>query len=88
MLLPFVVFILVAGGIVGGFFAATRLPELLAARRMDRRLRELNAIPSSEDSNGEPDSIVKRVTQGPLPIVDKVIAQSGAGSWLATLIAQ
>jgi tight adherence protein B len=88
MLLPFLVFLVVSGGIVGGFFALTRLPELLAARRMDQRLRELNEVPTSDDGNGEPDSIVKRVTQGPLPIIDKAIAKSGAGSWLATLIAQ
>jgi len=88
MLLPFLVFLVVSGGIVGGFFALTRLPELLAARRMDQRLRELNEAPTSDDGNGEPDSIVKRVTQGPLPIIDKAIAKSGAGSWLATLIAQ
>ena len=88
MLLPFAVFILVAGGILGGFFAMTRLPGWLAERRMDQRLRELNEVPSADEANGEADSIVKRVTQGPLPIVDKVIAKSGAGSWLATLIAQ
>ena len=88
MLLPFVVFILVAGGILGGFFAITRLPEWLASRRMDQRLRELNETPGAEEGDGEPDSIVKRVTQSPLPIVDKVIAKSGAGSWLTTLIAQ
>jgi tight adherence protein B len=89
MLLPFIVFVLVTGGILGGFMAMTRLPGFLQARRMDRRLRELSQGPvTEEETQSQDSSIVKRVTQGPLPIVDKVIAKSGAGSWLATLIAQ
>jgi tight adherence protein B len=88
MLLPFVVFVLVTGGIIGGYMALTELPTMLAARRMDQRLRELSEGPVTDDAKGEDDSIVKRVTQGPLPIVDRAIAKSGAGTWLATLIAQ
>jgi len=42
MLLPFVVFVLVTGGIIGGYMALTELPTMLAARRMDQRLRELS----------------------------------------------
>src|SRR4051812_18270501 len=88
MVLPFFVFLLVAGGIVGGYMAMTQLPGTLAARRMDQRLRELSEGPVSDETKPDDDSIVKRVTQGPLPIVDRAIAQSGAGSWIAGLIAQ
>ena len=89
MLLAILVFILVTAGIFGGYMAMTQLPGFLQARRMDQRLRELSEGPVAEgDTGSEDNSIVKRVTQGPLPLVDKVIAKSGAGSWLATLIAQ
>jgi tight adherence protein B len=86
MLLPFVVFVLVAGGIIAFFMLRT--PEALAARRLDQRLREVADPVAQGDGKGADDSIVKRVTQGPLPAVDKAIARTGAGSWLSLLIAQ
>ena len=43
MLAAFLVFVLVAGSIIGGYFAVTLLPGIFAARRLDRRLREHHA---------------------------------------------
>jgi tight adherence protein B len=89
MLLSLLVFVLVTGGIIGGYMAMTELPGFLKARRLDQRLKEVSLGPTTADEpGGEDDSIVKRVTQGPLPVVDRAIANSGAGTWLATLIAQ
>jgi tight adherence protein B len=89
MLLSLLVFVVVTGGIIAGYMGLTELPGFLQARRMDQRLREVSLGPSTADeTTSEDDSIVKRVTQGPLPVVDRAIAKSGAGTWLATLIAQ
>jgi tight adherence protein B len=86
MILALLVFLLVAGGIIGAYFATTELPGVLAARRLDRRLREVSDnVDPSEDSD---DSIVKRLSSGPLPGVDKLIAKTNAGSWLGRLIEQ
>jgi tight adherence protein B len=86
MILALLVFLLVAGGIIGAYFATTELPGVLAARRLDRRLREVSDdVAPSDDSD---DSVLKRVLDGPLPGVDKLIRKTNAGSWLGRLIEQ
>jgi len=41
MLLPVIaVFVLTVGAIMGLYFVVTRLPAILAARRLDQRLRD------------------------------------------------
>jgi len=86
MLLAFLVFLLVAGGIMGAYFATTELPGVMAARRLDQRLREVSD--DVEPSDGGDDSLVKRVMTGPLPGVDKLIRKTDAGSSLGRLIEQ
>ena len=87
MLLAFIVFLLVAGGIVGAYMATTQLPGFLASRQLGRRLREVSQGPITEE--GKPgDSVVKQESEGPLPGVDRMIAGTNAGSWLAHLIEQ
>jgi tight adherence protein B len=87
MLLSVLVFLIVAGGIIGGYYAVTELPGILAARRLDRRLREVSSTAGPIDDGSE-DSILKRTASGPLPGVDKLLAKTGAGSWLTHLIEQ
>jgi tight adherence protein B len=87
MLLPLLVFVLVTGGVLGAYYAVMHMPGILAARQLDRRLREV----SDDVAPGDPDtddSVLKRAANGPLPGVDKLIARTGAGSWLARLIEQ
>jgi len=86
MLLAIIVFLLVAGGIVGAYFGATQLPGFMAARALDKRLREVSG-PFMDAQSGD-DSIVKREAAGPLPGVDRAISRTSAGSWLARLIQQ
>ncbi|HKB10623.1 MAG TPA: type II secretion system F family protein [Vicinamibacterales bacterium] len=86
MLIALFIFILVAGGIIGGYYAATNLPGMLAARKLDQRLREVSMPVGAEPVGG--DSIVKRAERGALPGVDKLIAQSNVGPSLARLIEQ
>ena len=41
MLLALLAFLVVAGTIVGGYFAVTSLPEMMASRRMSQRLADV-----------------------------------------------
>ncbi|HEY7169306.1 MAG TPA: type II secretion system F family protein [Vicinamibacterales bacterium] len=84
MLLALLVFVLVAGAIVGGYYAYTTLPERLANKRLQERLQGLSTSPKG----GEDDSVLARPKQGPLPIVDRIVSASGGGMWLSRLIQQ
>src|SRR4051795_23188 len=87
MLIALVIFIIVTGSIVGGYYAAVNLPGFLAARKMDQRLREVAAPTGAGEAAGD-DSIVKRSAKGALPGVDRLIAGTNAGTWLTKLIEQ
>jgi tight adherence protein B len=83
MLAAAVVFVLVTSAVIGAYFGAMKLPDWLAARRLDRRLREV-----SRGGGDLPDSpsFVAEVKKGPLPAIDRALG--GANSSLATLIEQ
>jgi tight adherence protein B len=87
MLLPFIVFLFVTGLIVGGYLAA--VPGGTAGSRdLQQRLREVSTpSPSSGESGVSEESILKRVLEGPLPMLDRLVSQ-GAGSRLGLLIEQ
>ncbi|HXI29097.1 MAG TPA: type II secretion system F family protein [Vicinamibacterales bacterium] len=89
MLIPLLIFVLVAGGIIGAYAAATNLPGVLAARKLDRRLKEVsNPFGAPDVEPGSEDSIIKRVEAGALPGVDKLVARTSAGLSLKLLIEQ
>jgi tight adherence protein B len=77
------VFVLVVGVVMGGYYALSQLPDWLAARRLDRRLREVSL---THDPLTGPKSILTEQKVGPLPAIDK--AMGGANSSLARLIDQ
>lgn len=83
MLAPLLVFVLVAASILGGYFAASLIPEALARRRLERRLQEVGQTSDSED-----ESILLQQAEGPLPAVDRLVGQTRAGSHLSKLIEQ
>ena len=88
MLLPLAVFVLVVGAIMGLYAAATALPGLLAARRLDRRLRDVSAEPAAADPKAAAATVLKHAVEGPLPSVDRLVSGTGAGKRLARLIEQ
>ena len=89
MLLPVIaVFVLTVGAIMGLYFVVTRLPAMLAARRLDQRLRDVSLDPKTTDSEPAEDSVLKETLRGPLPAVDRLMAGTGTGSKLARLIDQ
>ena len=87
MFLAFLAFLVVAGTIVGGYAAATYLPEMLASRRMSQRLLDVASGPESPEAADAAD-LVKSQAAGPLPDVDRLIVKTAAGSWLTQLIQQ
>jgi tight adherence protein B len=87
MLLPLLVFVFVTVSVLAGYAAMTHLPGMLAARQLDRRLREVSDDVAPGDPDAE-DSVVKRAAGGPLPGVDRLIARTGAGLSLSLLIEQ
>jgi tight adherence protein B len=80
------VFVAVAGLILGGYAALMRLPEVLKQRRLDRRLQELST-PVAAASAGASD-IVMRTAEGPRPAIDRLAASTRGGLWLGQLIRQ
>jgi tight adherence protein B len=84
MLLPLVVFVFFTALVIGTYFAATRLPGILAAREMDRRLRDV-AAPAVEPGAETP-SLVREDAHGPLPAIDRLMATGAMGSSLSRLI--
>jgi len=75
-------FLLMTGTIVGGYFTVAHVPGMLAARRMDRRLRDVS-IPLSEVDE-EVQEIVKRRKDGPIPFIDRLLVDT----WFGRLIEQ
>jgi tight adherence protein B len=76
-------FLVMSGSILGGYYAVMHLPDRLAARRLDRRLRDV-ALPMGESEVPVEETIVKRRKEGPVPALDRMMA----GSWFARLIEQ
>jgi tight adherence protein B len=83
MLLPIIVFVVATTAIVGGYFAATVLPDRLKQRQVDRRLRELSQ-PVAQPTEGV--SIVLRPDER--PFLSRVAIATPGGKWLEALIEQ
>jgi Flp pilus assembly CpaF family ATPase len=64
MLAAFMVFVLVVGAIMGTYIAMMRVPGMLAARRLDRRLLDIS-MPAATDPSATDDSVVKQARKGP-----------------------
>ena len=77
------VFIFVVAAIMGGYYGMSQLPGWLAARRLDRRLREVSL---TNDPITGPKTILTEQKIGPLPAIDKALG--GANSSVAKLIEQ
>ncbi|HET6957350.1 MAG TPA: type II secretion system F family protein [Vicinamibacterales bacterium] len=89
MFLAFLVFVVVSGSIIGGYYAATTLPGVLAARKLDRRLQDVSADPFAADEKvGGEESILQRKLEGPLPGMDRLVSGTGVGKRMARLIEQ
>jgi len=84
MALALLMFVVGAGLVLLAARFIARMPAKLAERRLDRRLKEVSA-PLEADLG--PQTVVKRVIEGPLPALDRFIGSAGR-SGLARLIEQ
>jgi tight adherence protein B len=82
MIAALFVFVFVTGSVLGIAYGAMHLPGWLAARKMDRRLREVSRTVDMPEAT----TFVTEGPKGPLPSVDKILG--GANSSLAQLIEQ
>ncbi len=81
-------FIVMTAAVIGGWITAMRLPEYLAGRRLQRRLRDVSVAPEAPAAGEAGATVVKPNDQGPLPAVDRFVTGTRVGSGLAKLIAQ
>ena len=79
--LAMLAFVVMAGTILGGYYAVTIVPGQLADRRMDRRLRDVSTGGPGAD---EAETFIKLLPRGPMPTVDRFLDES----WMSRLIAQ
>ena len=86
VLIAFGVFVLAAGFVVAAYYAFSKLPSLMMQRKIESRMADVTRPLEVEPQLGF--ELVKRQKDGPLPLVDRLMAQSGAGSWVAKLIEQ
>ena len=88
MLLPFVIFVVVSGAIMGGYAAFARVPGILAARRLDRRLRDVGTDDTAAELKSTDETVLKHALEGPLPGMDRLVSGTGLGKRLSRLIEQ
>ena len=86
MLLAIGVFLIVTGIAVGIGWTISGIPDNLAKKRLEKRLREVGS--TSITPGGEAASVVRVDEQGPLPGVQRLLGKTGAGMGLSKLIEQ
>ncbi len=82
--LAILMFIVGFGVVIGGYALFIRVPAALEARRLNQRLADISTPIGAEDG----ESLVKRAASGPLPALDRMMAESKAGFGLSKLIDQ
>jgi tight adherence protein B len=87
MLLVLLAFVFGVAVVYGGYTAATRLPQMLEQRRLERRLTELSAAPDAATEEHS-DGLVKAVRAGALPILDRMLGNTERGSAFARWLEQ
>ncbi len=82
---PALVFLLAVGAVIGIYAGATRMPETLLRRRLQRRIEQIGA---GSGEAGEVSPLVKGRVEGPLPVVDRLLTTSVRGAALTRWIEQ
>jgi tight adherence protein B len=87
IVLVLLAFVVGVAMVMGGYTAIAKLPQMLLQRRLDTRLQEVSQpIERVEDTNAK--MLVKVQTVGPLPAVDRLLANTTKGSGLGRWIDQ
>ena len=86
MMIAIVVFVFVVGLVLAAYFAATKLPGMLAEREMDKRLRDITYPVDDRSADADRSSVVRQEKSGPLPAIDNALAATPFGPKLKRLI--
>ena len=78
------VFVLVVGIVLGGYYATRAIPKALEERRLELRLHDITPMLL----DGDESSVLKQDPTGPVPAVDRLIANSPGTASLGRLISQ
>ena len=86
MLLSILVFFAVSGAVVAAYYAFVHRPEHKAERVFEQRLKDLSGFES--EAPGATSVVLNQAPSSALPMVDRFVGGTNAGSWLADLIEQ
>jgi tight adherence protein B len=84
MIAALMVFVLVVGVVLGVYYAARVIPKAMEERRLELRLHDITPMLLDSDEN----SVLKQDPTGPVPAVDRLIANSPGTASLGRLISQ
>ena len=87
MVLVALAFLVGVGFVLGGYFAGSKLPQMLKMRRLEARLQEVSQ-PQEPKEETDHKLLVKVQHGGPLPAVDRMLANTERGSSLTRWIEQ
>jgi tight adherence protein B len=86
MLLSILVFFVVSGAVVALYYALVHRPDHMAEKQFAQRLKDLSGFESEVE--GATSVVLTQAPSSALPLVDRFVGGTGAGSWLASLIEQ
>ena len=80
-------FLVGVGLVLGGYGAATKVPQALKQRRLDARLQEVSQAQAPEEDTTKK-LLVKQQNVGPMPAIDRMLGNTQRGSALSQWIEQ
>jgi tight adherence protein B len=80
------VFLFAAALVLAIYYGVTALPGVLVQRRVQARMDDVAR--HLQPDEGKAFDLVKRQADGAMPVIDRVVADTGAGNWIATLLDQ
>lgn len=84
-LLLFLVFVFGAGMALLAYYGVIRMPEAMMQRKVEQRLQQIQQIDDEEQATPE---LIKGISEGPMPALDRLFAQSARGTSIARWIGQ
>jgi tight adherence protein B len=84
ILIAFGVFVFAAALVVGLCYGAMKLPAMMVQRRVGARMADVAKHLQPEPLLGF--DLVKRQKAGAMPAIDRAVAETGAGTWVAKTI--
>jgi tight adherence protein B len=88
ILLLFLIFLFGAGLALIGYYAFIKLPDVVAQKRMEQRLEQLQGHDEEDDKRAAKPELIKAVKEGPVPVFDQFMGQSARGTAFSRWIEQ